>query len=262
MAAPLLGARKIPIVLWYTHKSVTWVLRLATLLVKRVVTASTGSFRIKSPKVRVIGHGIDVEKFTPGERRPFPADTFTILTVSRLSQSKRIDLLIEAVALLRRKKPGFSACLKIVGKPLTHQDQRYVAQLQQQVEQNGLQGMVVFEGGIPFQEILPCYQQADCFVSMSETGSIDKAVLEAMSCEVAVIANPAFADILGAELAEKWVVNRDTEQLCERVIALASMPEKERDELAMQLRDIVKKDHDLVQLSHKIIYELKAVRNG
>jgi len=51
------------IVSWYTHKSVTWKSRLMLAMSSKVLTASKKSFRIASPKVEVVGHGIDIEKF-------------------------------------------------------------------------------------------------------------------------------------------------------------------------------------------------------
>src|SRR3989338_452188 len=53
------------IVLWYTHKSVNLKLRVAAFLTDVIFTASKESFRLKSKKVRVMGHGIDTDFFTP-----------------------------------------------------------------------------------------------------------------------------------------------------------------------------------------------------
>ncbi|VAW33214.1 hypothetical protein MNBD_CPR01-313, partial [hydrothermal vent metagenome] len=50
--------------LWYTHKSVDLKLRIAVLFANIVFTASPESFRLKSNKVHVVGHGIDLEHFT------------------------------------------------------------------------------------------------------------------------------------------------------------------------------------------------------
>jgi glycosyltransferase involved in cell wall biosynthesis len=260
MAAPLLRLRKVPILLWYTHKSVTLTLRLATLLVNRVVTASRESFRINSPKVRVIGHGIDTNTFVPRKNGSSQDRPFTILTVSRLSRIKRIDLVIEAIACLQQQRPELPICLKIVGGPLTENDQKYVAELQQLVEQYGVQETVDFVGSISFQAIVAYYQQADCFVSLSETGSVDKAVLEAMSCEVPVIVNPVFAGVLGGELATKLVIDRDPEQLCDRLLLIASLSKKERRTLGKQLRAIVIRDHTLNSLCQKILHEIGDLR--
>src|SRR3990167_11503826 len=53
------------IALWYTHKSVNFNLRLATLLSNVIFTASKESFRLKSSKIQVVGHGIDTDFFSP-----------------------------------------------------------------------------------------------------------------------------------------------------------------------------------------------------
>ena len=67
LASPWTKLRRVPMVLWYTHKSVTGTLKLAHQLVDRVVTASPESFCLPSDKVVVTGHGIDTEVFKPAE---------------------------------------------------------------------------------------------------------------------------------------------------------------------------------------------------
>jgi glycosyltransferase involved in cell wall biosynthesis len=259
MAAPLFKLRRIPTVLWYTHKSVTMTLRLATRLVDRIVTASPESFRIPSPKVRVIGHGIDTEEFIPAKNRLTDQWTFKILTVSRLSPIKRIDLILEAVALLLHRQPELPIVFTIVGAALSETDRRYVAQLQRQIQETHLQEVVRFVGAIPFQEVVPYYQDADCFINLSETGAVDKAVLEAMSCGVVVLVNPIFANLLGAELAQTCIVPWNAEQLCVHLQRVATMPQAARDVLGKQLRAIVIHDHHLGGLCQKLLTEFRAV---
>ncbi|MEK7068478.1 MAG: hypothetical protein AAB964_01545, partial [Patescibacteria group bacterium] len=81
--------------LWYTHKSVDLKLRIAVLFASIIFTASKESFRLRSKKVRVMGHGIDTDFFTPDQN---VARGSHILSVGRLMQSKRHDLAIEAAA--------------------------------------------------------------------------------------------------------------------------------------------------------------------
>ncbi|MGQ4648734.1 glycosyltransferase [Lyngbya aestuarii] len=259
MAAPLLRLRNIPMVLWYTHKSVTLMLRLATLVVKRVVTASPESFRISSSKVRVIGHGIDITKFIPSKQRNLSDQLFTTITVGRLSPIKKVEILIEAVAWLRKKKPDIAFCLNIVGGPLKEKDKTYEAKLKRLVEQYRLQNIVFFTGSIPFGGVVSFYQKANCFVSMSETGSVDKAVLEAMSCEIPVITNAAFTKVLGENLAKTWVIERDAKQLSDRLLILTSMSAIERQKLGKELRRTVVREHSLDKLCNRLIYELQEV---
>lgn len=261
MAAPFLRLKKIPTVLWYAHKSVNPMLRLATFLVDRVVTASPESFRIPSSKVRVIGHGIDTEKFVPAEDRSLTNSPFTILTVGRLSPIKRVELLIEAIALLRAKKPDMSLCLKIVGGPARESDKCYEAELKSKVEHYQLQNHLFFVGSIPFPQVVNYYQQADCFVNLYPTGGMDKAVLEAMSCELfVVVVNQTFIRVLGTALANTWVIDWDAEQLCDRLLSLAEMSEIERRQLGKQLRNIVVQEHNLTELCLQLVRELKSVK--
>ena len=79
------------VALWYTHKSVNLKLRIAAAFSDIIFTASKESFRLNSSKVRVMGHGIDTEFFSP--------DTNVVrggwmLSVGRLMPSKRHDLAI------------------------------------------------------------------------------------------------------------------------------------------------------------------------
>ncbi len=262
MGAPLLRIKRIPIVLWYAHKSVTPTLRLATFLVDRVVSASVESFRIDTPKVRIIGHGIDTERFVPPESRYEKKRLFTLLSVSRLAPVKQIDLVIEAVALLKQRHPDLAMSLLIAGTALTEADRSYAAVLEKQVRRQALEDRVQFIGGVSFQEIVPYYQQADCFLNMSRTGSIDKNVLEAMSCEVPVIANPIYTDILGGELASSWIVAWDAEQIAQRVRVLTEMPARERTQLGKQLRGIVIRDHNLRRLCERLLDQFRELRSA
>ncbi len=259
MAAPLLRFKDVPIVLWYTHKSVTCILRAATMWASRVVTASPESFRIKSQKVRIIGHGIDTNRFVPKKKEPDTTRPFTLLTVGRLSQSKRIEMLLEAVKRFHQQHPDRSVYLKIAGGPLTEADQVYAAELKQIARQQQLQEMVTFEGSVSFQEVVSCYQEADCFLSLSATGSLDKVVLEAMSCGIPVIVPPTYANVLGPELATHWVVDWDAGQLCRHIESVMDLEEAERERLGRQLREIVARDHALPEVCANIVAQLKEV---
>jgi len=207
MAWPLLKCWRIPILLWYTHKTVTPLLRLAALTVDQVVTASGESFRIKSSKVRVTGHGIDTERFAPASRES-AGTSFTILTVGRLSPIKRVEILLEAVAILQHAElPEMHFTVLIVGGTLVESDIVYAERLKLQAERLGIKELVKFTGSVPFLEVLSCYQKADCFINLSDTDSVDKAVLEAMSCGLPVItSNKAFRGVLGEELGREWVI--------------------------------------------------------
>jgi glycosyltransferase involved in cell wall biosynthesis len=258
MGWPLLRLAKIPIVMWYAHKSVNTVLRVATLLVDRVVASSESGFRLKTQKLRIVGQGIDTNRFSPlpdlGARR----SRFTILTLGRISPIKRLEILIEAVAMEVDKRLDVDMQVKIVGGPLSGADEEYLELLKKKSRNYGMEGQVEFIGNKSFPDVHHYYQSADCFVNVSDTDSADKAVLEAMSCGLPVItSNVAFREILGAELSSRWVIAKgDAASLSDRIIAISSMTAAEREGLGGALRKIVMTDHSLPALSRKISGEI------
>ena len=65
LAGPLLSARGIRTVLWYTHRQRSAQLRLGLAMSWRVVSADASSFPYPTGKLRVIGHGIDTKFYSP-----------------------------------------------------------------------------------------------------------------------------------------------------------------------------------------------------
>ena len=154
--------------LWYVHKSVTFPLRLATLLTHVVFTASPESFRLSSKKVRVVGHGIDTDflKPDPSIRR---GDHW--LSVGRLMPSKRHDRAI-------RLAHGKGVPLRIAGAGPERERLETLAR--------ELGADVVFLGSCKQETLRDEYRRAVRLVHRSETGSLDKVVLEAAACGCAV----------------------------------------------------------------------------
>src|SRR3989339_1539160 len=84
------------LVQWYVHKKVSPYLKLANFFVDEYVTTNEQSFRMKTKKtVHYFGHGIDVNKFKNQNSKIKIVNQnskFIILSVSRISPSKNIDL--------------------------------------------------------------------------------------------------------------------------------------------------------------------------
>ncbi|MCE2490918.1 MAG: glycosyltransferase, partial [Anaerolineae bacterium] len=187
MGAPLLQLHGIPLTLWYAHRAVTLRLRLAELAATRVVSPSRESFRLPSDKLRIIGHGIDVERFVPAA----PATgTFTVLCLGRIAPVKQPDTLITAAQLL--KNHGTKFRLRLVGT-VYPQDREYARDLHALVDKGALRDCVEFAGAVSHEQVPAEIRRAHILVNLSETGSVDKAVLEAMACGIPVVtSNEAF----------------------------------------------------------------------
>ena len=86
--------------LWYTHKKVDIKLHIAEKIVDIIFTASFKSFRLRSKKVRIMGHGIDIENFKPVVKER--SNVFRIVTIGRISPVKDYDTLIMATEILNK----------------------------------------------------------------------------------------------------------------------------------------------------------------
>jgi glycosyltransferase involved in cell wall biosynthesis len=245
MGAPLLKLYRVPITLWYTHKSVTPILRLAERWSDQVVTASAESFRIDSPKVVITGHGVDTALFQPGTKNAESA-AFTILSAGRIAPVKRLEILIDAARLLRHEH--LPAALRIVGEA-GEVDRVYGEQLRAQVKNLQLGNAVKFAGGVNHGQMAGEYHNADVMVNVSNTGSIDKAVLEAMACGLPVItSNEAFQTMLAPWSDLLWLPEPSSARLAAQIKALMAKSPQERNVIGLQLRQIVIEQHSFQRL--------------
>ncbi len=129
--------------------------------------------------ISVIPNGVDQRRFHPPAGRGAD-ETLRLLTVGRLSNTKRIDRLIEAVAILRGQ--GRKVALKIVGSgPLEMELKRLIAGRRLDA---GIQMVGRLEGG----RMPAVYRDSDVFVSASMQEGMSNAMLEAMATGLPIVA--------------------------------------------------------------------------
>ena len=118
-----------------------------------------------------MGHGIDTDFFSPD---PSVARGEYLLSVGRLSPSKRHDLAIREAAREGRE-------LRIAGEGPERERLMALAR--------SLGANVRFLGPLTQEQLRNEYHRAKMFVHTSETGSLDKVVLEATACGLPVRTN-------------------------------------------------------------------------
>jgi len=259
LPAKLFGKK---LILWYTHKSADTKLRIAHALADEVLTASTESFRIKSHKVKIVGHGIDLEKFIPS-LNPSPqaggkADgKFKILSIGRISPVKDYETLIKAIEILRGKGTQ-DIEVKIYGKIGLPRHQVYLDSLIAFIHNADLENMVKFEGEINYEFVPELYQEADLFVNLSQTGSIDKTVLEAAASEaITLTSNEAFAVPISKISPQLFFERNNPADLAEKILKIKSLNHAEKQKIRLELRKWVEEDHNLNNLVQRIVQEFK-----
>ena len=214
------------VVLWYTHKSVNLRLQFAVVNANRILTASKESFRLPSRKVEIVGHGIDTNFFTP---YPNIIRGDWVLSVGRLNRSKRHDLAIAGAAEANRR-------IKIVGGGPEK------ASLENKA--NELRVKAEFLGSLSQEQLLDEYRRASVLVHTSETGSLDKVVLEALATDLPVITT---SDAYAGFPVQKVEASPGA-------IAYALQREPQKMERAA----IVREKHSLSKLIPKIMQALRS----
>lgn len=190
--------RGVPTYLWYTHYTMQLGVRLFGLFGKRFFCATSQSLPQypstssgqASPKKVVLGHGIDLA-FWP-KRRNLSMHPHRLLAVHRLSRSKRLEIVIRALPLL-----DSAYTLDVYG---IEAEQDYAAELKNIVADLGLQSRVTFHGTVPMQKLSDIYLRHRFIMNMaSET--IDKTMLEAMTCGCYPVTTKANAEAIGIPAA-------------------------------------------------------------
>jgi len=141
------------------------------------LAASAAEFMDELP-VGVICNGVDTELFCP-DREKEPASPFRLLTVSRLSATKRIDLLIRSVGLLSEQ--GVDVQLSIVG------DGAMMCSLRNLAGRLRLTDRVNFVGRVEPEDIPQLYRNSDMFVMSSTREGMSNAMLEAMASGLPIV---------------------------------------------------------------------------
>ena len=258
--APLALLRRWPITFWYTHRHVGFRLRLATAFARRIVTATPESFGLKTPKLRVIGHGIDTQRFRP--KNDSLPKTPTLLAVGRRSPIKNYELLIDSVEILVKQYDWKDLRVRIVGGDQGNAPSAYADHLQQRINAAGLSEIVELVGPIPFNQIPSEYNSATIHINLCPAGGMDKAVLEGMACGTpTLVRNKTFQPLL-APLETGLLPETDRpEIIAEHISTILSHSEKEQLQLGQQLRQAMLENYGQATFAKRLADVLMQVSN-
>ena len=235
--------------LWYMHKAVNLKLMVAEKLTNVIFSATPESFRWKTKKLNITGHGIDVDKFFIQSGSTWGGK---IITIGRISSIKDYGILIDAMEILR--KNGLDIKLDILGGADSSTAKKYLESLQKKVKDKRLEENINFVGSVPNKDIVHHLQQADLFVNTSQTGSLDKAILEAMACGLVVLSsNDSSKNVFGGYKDKLFFKSKDSEDLARKILRITKLSNDERSEIGKRLREIVVRNHNLENLIKNII---------
>jgi len=228
LAAPMVRARRTPLLLWYTHWKASSMLRVAARLATAIVSVDRRSFPLASPKVRPIGHGIDVNEFACTDRRG--RNGVRALVLGRYSPAKGIETILHAV----RQVDGTE--VQLHGVALNELERRHRIDL----EKLG----IPLGDAVPRTQVPELFARSDVLVNNMEAGAPDKVVYEAAAACLPVLAsNPVFDELFDGY---PLLFERDSpESLAGRLRWFAGLDEGERAEIGRTLRERVAQRHSV-----------------
>ncbi len=237
--------------LWYAHRSITPPLRFAMRFIDVVFTVGPESFKLKTDKTRVMGHGIDTELFKPYMREASIETRF--ITLGRIAPSKHLVEMLEVFDVLHSRGESFT--FTIAGEPITAEEERYATKLKQEINKRPYHAKVIMRGGLLHDNLPQVLNLHDVFLNFATTGNMDKAALEALSCGIPVIAtNESFKNLLHP--FELYVPSSHPTLIADAIEKLVSKGDKDKSALAATLRNKIVADHSLTRLIPRIVSEL------
>jgi glycosyltransferase involved in cell wall biosynthesis len=194
LGAPIFLARRAKVYLWYTHYKMQIGLWLLGLYGKRLFCATKQSLPQYegSEKKIVTGHGIDLHYWPMREN--CSTEPAKLLGVYRLSRSKRLELCVQAMALLPEQYTW-----DVYGNEA---EPEYVAEVKALVKNMHLEHRITFHPSVPIKDLPALYQRHRFILNMA-TETIDKTMLEAMTCGCFPVVTPRNAEAVGLPIAQE-----------------------------------------------------------
>jgi len=189
LAAPLARPLGVPILLWFTQQAAGPRLQAAERVVRAILTVDERTVPLRSPKVRAIGHGIDVGALPcVGERAP---PLRRLLGLGRYAPVKGWETVLRALPELP------DATLRVHGPALTDADRRHRPGLEALARDLGVAERVSFRDTVPYADLPRVFESADALVNATRGDAADKVVFEAAAaCLPVFAASPVFDRLL------------------------------------------------------------------
>ena len=253
LISPVTRILRIKHLLWYTHTSDNFALRVCNLFTNGILTATAGSCPLSSSKVYVIGHSIDAKIFKRKSSPNFPISSF--VHVGRFDPSKNIRLIIETLQNLKLIKSDVN--FTNIGLPSSEANTNYYQNIISEFDRDKSLSWVKFEGSVPRQTLPNLLNNFDCFIH-AFNGSLDKAVLEAtFICLPVVTINPEYKKIFGSWDKD----NRLSEYtLLEELNFLLDLTKEELSAELDRRYQIAQKDYELEGWARRVITVMDNLR--
>ena len=235
--------------MWRNHYKGSVFTDLAAAFCTKIFSTSKFSYTAKFKKTVLMPVGVDIDSANlniPVERVPR-----SILFLARLDDSKRPDLLIQALGILARHDVQFTAT--IAGGPSDARSD-YLERLRALAEKEGVAAHIKFVGAVPNPDTFRYYRSHEIFVNCSRSGMLDKTMFKAVACGCLVAT--ASRDFAAMVEDPRFIFPEgDAPALAERLVGLLGLSHEQREVAEVHLQKILAQQSLpalMVQLSHEM----------
>ncbi len=184
------------VLMWYNHKFGSFLLKISAFWATNILYTSRHAYSARYTHGRIMPAGIDTDFFK--RDASIVREPHSILSLGRIAPVKKIELIIDVVAGLIDR--GVECRLHIYGAA-EPRDAAYYEMIRAKAKDLEQRGLIFFHGAVSPEQTPQIYSKYEVFVNVTQEGSFDKTVLEAMACEMLVVTtNSSFDDILPAEV--------------------------------------------------------------
>lgn len=189
-------------------------------------------YRARRRKIVIVPPGVNMERFRPEKRAAARArlgldeDCKLLLFVGRLEPLKAVDTILQALSLLRERRPDLlkDLCFAIIGGDLEDNEDAELARLRDLCAALNLDGVACFMGARDRTALPHYYTAATAVIMPSDYESFGLVALEAMASGTPVIASQTggLAFLVRDNETGFLVPVRQPELLAERIETLLS----------------------------------------
>ena len=234
-------ARK-KVFLWRNHYAGSLWTRIAGMLCSEVFYTSDYSYTARFRNALQMPVGVDTSLFHPvGDTRK----KYSILFFGRITPSKKPDLLIDALALLHKKKTSFTASFY---GPTLPNEQGYLMSLREKVKQSDLTEHIAFYDGVEHSKALELFGEHEIYVNLGESGMFDKTLFEASASGCIVL---ALSTDFRKALTHPILFEAAAPSLAQMIEQILQLPEEKKEQIRQEQYALVS-EHSLDTLMSKL----------